>query len=81
MYSQYALFLTVKYVPNMQEDDAKALFQQQVPKCFVTLQEECEKYAKQCQNWVELGNQHLHNGGEYVDEEGLVPVMNEEEFR
>lgn len=71
----------MKYVPDMQENDAKALFQQQVPKSFVTLQEKCDMYAKQCKSWVELGNQQLQNGGEHVDDEGSVPVMNEEEFR
>ena len=65
----------------MQENDPKALFQQQVPKSFVTLQEKCDEYAKKCKGWAELGKQQLHNGGEHVDDEGSVPVMNEEEFR
>ena len=88
---------TVKYVPDMEEDNAKALFRQQVPKSFLTLQQKCLDYAEQCQDWVEPAvggavhqlcngagphnGEGLHNGAGRDCEEVLVPVMNEEEFR
>ena len=80
--------LAVKYAPDMKEDDTKALFRQQVPKSFLTLQEECREYVRHCPDWAEPAvengvRQRLPNGvGPGCDhEEGLVPVMNEEEFR
>lgn len=75
----------MKYVPDMEEDDAKALFRQHVPKSFLTLQLKCHEYVQRCQDWVEAPTegveQWLQNGADPADNEGLIPVMNEEEFR
>ena len=69
----------------MDEDNPKALFRQQVPKSFLTLQQKCLEYAEHCADWAEPvigGEDHqLHNGVGRGCEEVLVPVLNEEEFR
>ena len=70
------------YKPELKADDPRALFQQQVPKSFLTLQQKCHEFVEQCQEWVEPyveGAGLIQNG--VVHEEGLEPVMNEEEFR
>ena len=72
----------MKYDPHMEEDDAKALFRQQVPKSFLTLQKKCLEYVEHCQDWVEPSMEGAWQQGEGPGcHDGLMPVMNEEEFR
>ena len=76
---------TVKYDPGMNESDPKALFQQQVPKSFQTLQKRCREYVEGCQKWVEPAGDGAEpqpqNGMGPACGEGRDPVMSEEEFR
>lgn len=72
----------MKYAPEMDEDDPKALFQQQVPKSFVTLKERCQEYVKRCQNRIDTDvKPQLQNGVEDTGGETRDPVMSEDEFR
>ena len=72
----------MKYDPTKEEDDAKALFRQQVPKSFLTLQNKCLAYVEHCQDLVEPTTEGAWQEGEGPGcHDGLMPVMNEEEFR
>ena len=48
----------MKYDPNMKEDNHRALFMQQVPKSFLTLQQMCLDHAEQCRDLAEPTDNH-----------------------
>ena len=88
------LLPTVTYDAGMEEDSPRALFKQQVPKSFLTLQQRCLEYAERCRDWAEPTETqpHPHNGGEGLQngtalpngterEERKDPVMSAEDFR